>query len=68
MAKTCTCSNFQIGMTWISGCEGLAYVHGSRMPESVPIMRYCAWCGRELKDEDETKLLPRVTLSTEDEL
>lgn len=60
MARTCECEHFKRGMDWISGCEGLAYEHGSRFPGDVPIMRYCAWCGKELKDEEETKVMPYV--------
>ena len=68
MTYRCSCKAHKAGMDYINGIEALAFVHGSSgLPKGVEVMHYCAWCGSVLKD-DETKLLPKVKLSTEDEL
>jgi hypothetical protein len=49
----CTCKDWVRGMSWISSCESMAFVHGSNLPEDVPYFKYCPWCGFELKTEKE---------------
>lgn len=61
MARTCSCLDFERGMKWVNGCEDMAKLHhGATCPPDLEYMKYCAWCGRKLVDEEETKVMPFI--------
>jgi hypothetical protein len=57
MSKMCGCADFKRGIDWMDQIECLAWSQKVFCPTDIKPMQYCAWCGRALKDEDETKIM-----------
>ena len=54
----CNCKDFKSYTEWLMNCENFAWHHGWTIPNDVKIMKYCAWCGKKLKDEKNRYFLP----------
>jgi len=46
----CNCEEGEIGRKWIRQCEDLAIAHGYKYKDGNRAWKYCAWCGKPLKE------------------